>query len=135
MLEAILQKLTTSEVAVLVAVIGLTGAVFGAIVGAASSVLTAYFTRRAEERRHYRQLGVEVARAKFDQCAALAQRTADATGSIIPMPPFDVFLLHSIRLMEVVSNPRLSAATVAKRIAELGEFTDTVTTTVKNSRR
>ena len=126
MIDDIFKKLTSSEITMLVAVVGLIGAVFGAIVGAASSLLTAFLTRSTEERKHYRELGVKVAMAKFEQHQVLAQKVADATGQAVPIPPFDAFLLHAVRLMEIVSNRNLNSDQIASRMKHLTDFTNEV---------
>lgn len=129
-----IHKLTAGEIALLGAVIALGGVVFGAVIGAFSSLLGAWFTRRSEERRHYRELGVAVGRAKFDQSMELAQKAADATGQMISVPPLDAHLIHGIRLMEIISDSSLSAEQIGERIAALTDFTKTVTNTVKSKR-
>ena len=98
------------------------GGGIASIVGAVSQ----WLTRRAEARRHYRELGVEIARLKFEQCQALAQQTANATGKFIPMPPFDAFLMQSIKLMEIVSDSSLTAEQVEKRVAGIKPYTDAI---------
>ena len=128
----LLKNLTAGEITLIVAVIGLGSAIFGATIGASSALLASHLTRRSEERRHYRELGVSVARAKFDQSMEFAQKAANTTGQIIFVPPFDAHLIHGIRLMEIISDSRLSAQQVGERIAALTDFTTTVTNTVKN---
>ncbi len=128
----ILQKLTPGEITVLVSVIGIGGVVVGAVIGAGSSLLVSHLTRRSEERRHYRQLGVEIGRAKFDQSLKLAQQLSDASGKVVPVPPLDAHLIHGIRLMEIISDSSLSAEQIGERIAALTYFTKTVTNTVQS---
>jgi len=130
----IIRKLTAGEITVIVSIVGLCGVVFGAVIGAGSSLLVSYLSRRSEERRHYRELGVEVGRAKFDQSLKLAQQVADASGKFVPVPPLDAHLIHGIRLMEIISDSRLSAKEIGERIASLKDFTETVTSTVKSKR-
>lgn len=130
MIDDILHKLTASEIALLISVIGAAGVSIGAIIGAASSLIVTYINRSSEERRHFRELGVQIAIEKFKQSLDLAQTTANATGRPISLPGFDAFLIHSIRLMEIVAEPGLSANETASKINKLGEFTDTLRSNV-----
>ena len=88
---------------------------------------------QAEERRHIRSLGIEIGKAKFDQGTALAQKAANATGRMIPLPSYESHLIHGLRLMDIISDTSLSADEVGRRIAESVDFTKDITAAVKKA--
>jgi hypothetical protein len=101
------------------AVAGLIGACVGAVAGLGGSIAAAIISRRSEERRHYRELGIQVALAKFNQQAALLNQLANATGKVEFMPPFETFLVYGIRLMEIVADLHLSPEEIKSKVDAL----------------
>lgn len=127
--------MTPTEISFYAALLGVVGIGIGAIIGASTSLLVAWITRRSEERRHYRELGVEIALAKFKQHQELAQQIANASGKVAEIPPFNQFLLHSIRLMEIISDHRLNADQIALHISSLDNLAEKVTKTMQERYR
>ena len=87
--------------------------------------------RRSEDRRLYRQLGVEIGRARFEQSLRLAQQFADSSGRFVPVPPLDVHLIHGIKLMEIISDTSLDTDEIVRRITALKDLTDAVAKAAK----
>jgi|GEM_PF-2779470 len=123
----IVQRLNSAEISFIAAFLGVVGIGMGAIIGAAASLLVTWITRRSEEQRHYREMGLQIALAKFKQHQELAQNLANRSGRVAEIPPFNQFLLHSIRLMEIVSDQRLNADQIASRLSTLDDLAEEVT--------
>ena len=98
-----LTNLTAPEITVLISGIGILGVILGALIGAGSSILTAHLTRRAEDLRHRRMIGIEIGRAKFDLAREMANHIARSTGEIVTVPSLDSHLVNGIKVMEIVT--------------------------------
>jgi hypothetical protein len=109
----------------------------GAIVGVCGALFIAARTARIDEQRHlrelgmkdrqhFRELGLQVAHTKFKKEQEMAQKIADLTGEIRSTPPFSVFVVDGIKMMEIVSDSRLSADEVGVRLAALNDFNESV---------
>ena len=107
------------------------GAVVGAAIGFAGTILSTLISRKAEERRHFRELGVQVALAKFDDVRDTMQNLTNATGRTTEMPSLDAFLVQGIKLMDALSDSRLTAKQIARRITESVELAKAVSETLK----
>lgn len=92
----------------------------GALIGILGSLVAAKRAARAEERRQKRVLGLEIGRAKFEHTVELARRLAE---------------LHGLRIMEIVSDGRLSAEEMGRRIAESVAFSKQVNTAVGEAQK
>ena len=119
--------------AVLNNIISAASGLIGAAIGLCGALAVARRAAQAEERRHFRSLGIEVGKAKFEQSMALAQKAADATDRMIPVPSYESHLIHGLRLMEIISDTRLSADEVGRRIAQSVDFTKDMTSAVKKA--
>ncbi len=118
---------------VITAIVSAASGLIGAAIGLWGALAVAKRAAHAEERRHSRSLGIEIGKAKFEQSVALAQKAAEATGRMIPVPSYESHLIHGLRLMEIISDTSLSADEVGRRIAESVDFTKDMTTAVKNA--
>jgi len=107
------------------------GAVVGAVIGFAGTILSTLIARKAEERRHFRELGVQVALAKFGHVRDTMQEVAKASRRIVEMPSLDAFLVQGIKLMDAVSDSRLSAEQIAGKITESVELAKGVSQALK----
>jgi hypothetical protein len=110
---------------------GLLGTALGALASGATAVFITHITKRSEERRHFRELGLKVALTNFEYCMKLAQSAADRYKQMIPVPPLKAFVIQGIKLMEIVSDETLSADEMARRIAASEDFTQTIVQAAK----
>jgi hypothetical protein len=130
-----IQQLSTGEFAIVIsALIGISAAI-GSVMGALFSLLGIWLTNRSQERRHHWELGVQVALAKYKKFDEYAQWAANEFGREFRVPPFNVFLIDGIRIMEIVSNKRLNADQIAHRISELIDFTKEIDEAVQTERK
>jgi len=97
----------------------------GGIIGALLSLFGLWLANRSQNRRHTAELGIRIALAKFEYDRQLAQQLANMTHKMQETPPFNAFLIDGIRLMDIVSNRRLSPEQMAERIGSLADFTKT----------
>jgi hypothetical protein len=114
--------ISSDDIKVLAALIGVFGVIFGAISGALSSLLVSWLTRRSEERRHRNDLALKIATLKWEQAIEGAKRHADATGIPTPVVAFDYAVIHAFRLVDIVADRNASAATIEKKLRALQEF-------------
>ena len=111
---------------VLVAAIAAGSTLVGTALGVWGTFAVTNRTARLEERKHFRELGLQIAITKFEGCSKLAQQLADATGKFQEIPPFEAFVIESTKFMDIVATPGLSAHETARRLALLRDFTKTI---------
>jgi hypothetical protein len=99
----------------------------GAIVGVCGALAVAARAARAEERKHFRELGLKVALTNFEACMKMAQSATDRFNQPLHVPPLKTFIIQGIRLMEIVSDTSLSADEMAQRVAKMEDFTQEIT--------
>ena len=110
-------------------------ALAGSALGFLGALVIADRNARAEERKHFRELGLQVAFAKFKKEGEIAQKMADLTGQIRVIPPISVFVVDGIKMMEVASDKGLSADEVGVKLSELNDFTEAVIRTMIEERQ
>jgi hypothetical protein len=122
---------------ILTAVIGGAFGLVCAVIGVCGTLYVTASTTRIEERRHirelglkerqhYRELGLKVALVNFEHCSALAQSAADKYHEVFRVPPLKGFIIQGIKLMEIISDPNLSADEMARKIAASEDFAQTI---------
>lgn len=94
-----------------------TAALIASAIGALSSGGTAVavllITKRSEERRHLRELAMKAA---VDNWLQFAEVTKQRGGNLLPL---DVFVIHMLKLCEVISAGDLSAANLPGKLREV----------------
>lgn len=80
--------------------------------------LSARQQRKAEERKHLKELLIKTALESRNQTLEIAKRTP---GQSVILPLTD-HILHMVALAEIVFEKKLDKATVAARMKELEEF-------------
>jgi hypothetical protein len=97
-------------------------AIVGAGVGGFVTLLGQWLSRRSEERRHLRQLVMQAAienwRFTSDAAAKLAQ-----AGYPVDRYPLDSFLLHMLKLSEVLNERHLTPDLVRTKLQEVHAVT------------
>ena len=117
---------------VLVGLITASAGIIGATIGVGGTLLVTNRTTKFEERRHRREiesqeirhsrtLGLQIATAKFEQHKELAQQAANMKGGLVYMQPFESFVVYGIRLMDIVTDHRLSSEEIKSRIDALSK--------------
>ena len=116
---------------VTIAIVSAASGLIGAAIGLWGALAVAKRAAHAEERRHFRSLGIEIGKAKFEQAMLIAQKAADATGRFVPIPSYESHLIHGLRIMEIISDTNLTAAEVGKCIAQSVDFTKDINAAVR----
>lgn len=111
---------------IILCIITAASSLLGITIGVLSTAYAAARRDRIEERKHFRELGLKVAVTKYEGCARLAQQLADATGKAQATPNFESFVVEGVKFMDILSTPGLSAQEMARRMAELRDFTHTI---------
>jgi hypothetical protein len=97
----------------------------GSITGFLCGLLIAAKNARDESKRQMRELGFRMALANFEFTQKEAQKVAN-TGIPAQMYTLPVFVAEGIKLAEIISNPKLSAEEIGRKILEISSFTRTV---------
>jgi hypothetical protein len=122
---------------IIAAIIGGAFGLLCAVIGVCGTLFVTARTTRIEDQRHFRELrmkerqqfrelGLKVALTNFEYCMKLAQSAADRFNQPFHIPPLKAFIIQGIKLMEVVSDPRLSADEMARKIADCEDFTQAI---------
>jgi len=80
-------------------------------------------TRRSEERRHIRQLVVQTAIENWRFTSDAAEKLA-ASGYPVDRYPLDSFVLHMLKLSEVLDERRITPELVSKKLREVYAVTE-----------
>ena len=99
---------------------------FFTIFGSSMAVIGTIFVTRRDDKRHIRELGLKLALVNLEQRIKEQQAIADATGKIQEVLPLPVLVAESMRVAEIVSNPRLSGDEIGRRLAGLSGFAGTM---------
>jgi gas vesicle protein len=109
-------------------------ALAGSALGFIGALLIANRTAKTEERKHFREIGLQVAFHMAKQEEIMAQKLADLTGEIKVTPPMSAWVVHSLKMMEIVSDTSLTSTEVGKRLSELNKFTESVINELRSRR-
>jgi hypothetical protein len=93
-------------------------AIVGAGVGGFVTLFGQWLTRRSEERRHIRQLVVQTAIENWRFTSDAAEKLA-ASGYPVDRYPLDSFVLHMLKLSEVLDERRITPELVSKKLREV----------------
>lgn len=98
-------------------------ALLGAIVGGGIVYFVGERSRRAEDARQRRELGVAIGRSKLEHAERLARSRFAATGVPEYVPSLEACIMAGVRVADVILDTSLSVDQVATRLAELNAFT------------
>jgi hypothetical protein len=108
---------------VLLAVIGAVSAIIGALVGSLPALYTTLLTKRADERRHIRELALRMALEEYkvsnETAVLMTERNPGLTYNIPPLADYVLMMSRIAPLMD----KRLTPQEVEKEIMELQEAT------------
>ena len=106
---------------VIIAIVSAASGLLGAAIGLCGALAVAKRTAQAEEHRHFRSLGIEIAKAKFEQQSALAKQLASMKGEPVFIQPYEAFIVYGIRLMDIVTDLSLTPDQIKSRIDVLAK--------------
>jgi gas vesicle protein len=95
----------------------LIGTLIGAVVGTFGTIFVAVLTNRSQERRQLRELALNAALANWERAYEEAKRRADA-GTASLVWSLDEYLVHSILLIQLLTNRRLTKDNIADNLRE-----------------
>ncbi len=93
-------------------------AIVGAGVGGFVTLFGQWLSRRSEERRHLRQLVIQTAIENWRFTSEAAEKLA-ATGYHVERYPLDSFVLHMLKLSEILEERHITPELVQKKLREL----------------
>jgi hypothetical protein len=110
-----------SEILIIIGTLG------GALIGALSTLGVTWLTRRSEERKHYRELIINLAVENYKEEGAMARAILERRPEISQVHyPLDDFIIHMAQLADLVIDKKMHRGEVRKILAELNELTDEV---------
>ncbi len=118
----------------LIAVVGVFSAIFAAGVSALFQLINGWRERIAADKRHLRDLALKTAIEKFKIETDLPAHFAKS-GKEWKQPPFDAYVIHAVRLMEIAQDTSLSTDEVARKLSGLRDFSRTAVRTMRGQRQ
>jgi hypothetical protein len=97
-------------------------AIVGAGVGGLVTLLGQWLSRRSEERRHLRQLVIQTAIENWRFTSEAAEKLA-AAGYRVDRYPLDSFLLHMLKLSEILDERHITPELVREKLREVHAVT------------
>jgi hypothetical protein len=98
----------------------------GTFIGSLFMYLGMRASIKSEERKHYRDIVIKAALENWKASIDSAKLKASATGGPQLAYPLDSFIIHMIKLLELVLNKNLKKSNVIDRLKEVDEITDLV---------
>jgi hypothetical protein len=98
-------------------------AIVGAGVGGFVTLFGQWLVRRSEERRHLRQLVVQTAIENWRFTSDAAAKLA-AAGYRVDRYPLDSFVLHMLKLSEILDERRITPELVREKLREVYAVTE-----------
>jgi hypothetical protein len=105
-------------------------AVVGAGVGGFVTLLGQWLTQRSQERQHLRQLIIQTAMENWRFTSDAAEKLA-ASGHRVNRYPLDSFILHMLKLSEILNERRITPKLVREKLEELHAVTDAASETIR----
>jgi hypothetical protein len=97
---------------------GLLGTALGALASGATALFITHITKRSEERRQLREIAFKTAIQNWDYVCKLSAQCR------VPTLPLDVFILHMLKLSEVLTSGDVTEANLVAKLQEVRRFTD-----------
>lgn len=97
---------------------GLIGTAVGALGSGATAVIITLINKRSEERRQLREVAFKAGIENWNYVCKLA------TQYHAPTLPLEVFILHMLKLSEVMTSGDVTAENLAAKLQEVHRFTD-----------
>ena len=104
-----------NSAAVIAAIAGLCGM----IVGSLSTLILTYINRRFDDRRQLREIAIKAAFDNFQHDFDYAKLTRQETGLKVTVAPIDSYFIHWLKLVELISDKRITAANVEAELRRI----------------
>jgi hypothetical protein len=97
---------------------GLIGTAIGSLSSGAVAIIILLINKRSEERRQMRELGMKAA---IDNWRSHFEDFKQKGGSL---PPVEVYIVHMVKLFEMLGSKNLTADNLAAKLREVVRFSD-----------
>jgi len=111
----------TSSITVYSAVIGGAAA---AIFSGVFAIWNNWLTRRSEEQRALRELAMKMALENWKERREMAKFIGEKTQQTQYIPPVDVFIIHMLKVSELVCSKKLTPENVGLELTEIWKITN-----------
>lgn len=105
----------------------LIGTLGGALIGALSTLGVTWLNKRSEERKHYRELIINLAVENYKEAGAMARAVLEKRPETSQIHyPFDDFIIHMVQLGELIIDKKLNPNEVKEILAKMDALTEQV---------
>jgi hypothetical protein len=116
--------MTPSQIAFIAAISAAVGSIVASVIGGIFSSITTYITRKSDERRHIRETAMRIAMEHWKEVRESAHILGKETGISTQIPAFDSYVIHALKLAELVSTKKLTADNVQSELIEIRKISD-----------
>jgi hypothetical protein len=102
------------------AIIGLTGVAIGSL----STLAITYLNRRFDDRRQLRELAVKTAFDYWQSDYEHAKLVGQMTHTTMKVAPLDTYIIHMLKLAELISERSITADNVAAELRGIREVSE-----------
>ena len=107
-------------------------ALLGVLFGSLGSGAVTWYTKRSEERRHFRELMVKSAIENWKQMTEVGRAYA-ATGQTVELGPLDAYLIHAADLFNLVLDKKLDLNQTLEALKEVRIRSEKIRNSFKDS--
>jgi hypothetical protein len=107
--------------------VALVGVLLGAFIGSTITLIGTLVRAKSEERKHHKELVFKTAIANFEQACEMARSQGGA------VPPIDVFLIHMVKVSELIVNQKLNSKSMEDCLQEINTLVDALQQHQRNS--
>ncbi len=109
-------NISPTALALIVALSTLTGVIITSIF----NLLTTRITNKSDERKHQRELIMNAAITNWKQACEYSKETKDPNIVV----PLDDYIIHMVKLSELVMDEKLDASNIEQKLSEVNDFTN-----------
>ncbi len=106
-------------------------ALAGVVLGVLASSVKDFFNRRAEDRRHLRELAIKTGFTYWERQLDMVKLQAQAAGKTLYAIPPDSFIIYMLLLAELLSTKRITEDNVVRELARIRSISDAVIDSTK----
>jgi hypothetical protein len=105
----------------------LIGTLGGALIGALSTLGVTWLNKRSEERKHYRELIINLAVENYKEAGIMARAMLERRPDISQIQyPLDDFIIRMVQLGELIIDKKLNPTEIKDILAKMDALTDQV---------
>ena len=82
-----------------------------------------WINKRSEERKHKQQLIIQAAIANWNRDYDIAKEHQKA-GHTVRLTPLDIYLIHHMKLVEVLMDPKITISNIDEKLSEVENMTE-----------